>query len=181
MRIWIPLAFAISVLSMLIYVSIQQTIRIGANDPQIQMAEDGAAALSRGATPRSVLPAKRVDVAASLAPYMVIYGEDEKTVASSAILDGETPTLPDGVLAYTKAHGEDRVTWQPRSGVRSAIIVRYFKGGQPGFVMTGRSLRETEKRTNALLLLMVAAWLAALIGTFVVSFILELIRERFAE
>lgn len=180
-RIWLPLTVAVTAMSLLSYTLVQQDIRIGANDPQIQIAEDTASLLGKGALPRSVVSSKRVDVAASLAPYVVVYAENEKPIAGSARLDGRIPTLPDGVLSYTKAHGEDRVTWQPRGGVRGAIVVKYYHGVKSGFIMAGRSLREAEKRTASLLLLTAAAWLAAVGGTLVISIILELIRERFSD
>ena len=41
--------------------------------------------------------------------------------------------------------GEDRLTWQPEPGVRSATVVVHYQGAQAGFVMAGRSLREVGK------------------------------------
>lgn len=180
-RIWLPLALAVSVVSLLAYTLVQQDIRIGANDPQIQMAEDAASLLAKGAPVSAVLPPHKVDIASSLAPYMVIYIENETPVAGTGKLDGRIPTLPDGVLKYTRIHGEDRITWQPHDGVRSAIVVKYFNGKRSGFVMAGRSLREVEKRADSLFLLTAAAWLAALIGTFVISLFLEITREMFSD
>jgi hypothetical protein len=45
---WLPLAIAITLLCGLVYVAVQQEVRLSANDPQIGMAEDLAAALSHG-------------------------------------------------------------------------------------------------------------------------------------
>jgi hypothetical protein len=168
-------------MSLLAYTLVQQNIRSGANDPQIQMAEDAAAALAKGAPTSSVLTHRLVDIGASLSPYMVIYDENEKPIAGNGRLDSRPPTLPDGVLAFTKAHGEDRITWQPRRDVRAAIVVKYFQGDQSGFVMVGRSLREAEKRTSALLMLTTAVWLAAISFTLIISIILEIIRETLSD
>jgi hypothetical protein len=41
---WLPLAVAITILAGLVYATVQQSLRQGANDPQIQLAEDTAAA-----------------------------------------------------------------------------------------------------------------------------------------
>lgn len=51
-----------------------------------------------------------------------------RPVVSSGTLDGKPPTLPRGVFVYTAKAGEDRVTWQPRSGVRQAVVVRRIAG-----------------------------------------------------
>jgi hypothetical protein len=56
LRHWLPLAAVTTLLCGLVYLAVQQSLRQGANDPQIQMAEDAAAALVAGSTPESVLP-----------------------------------------------------------------------------------------------------------------------------
>src|SRR5665811_516764 len=66
-RSWLPLAVAITLLSGLIYGAVQQVLRQDANDPQIQMAQDTAAALTAGAAPESLASATPVDIALSLA------------------------------------------------------------------------------------------------------------------
>jgi hypothetical protein len=46
LKFWLPLAAAVTMLSGLVYIAVQQNMRIGANDPQIQLAEDAARALA---------------------------------------------------------------------------------------------------------------------------------------
>ncbi len=46
--------------------------------------------------------------------------------------------------------GEDRITWQPEPGIRSAVVVVHYTGATPGYVMAGRSLREVEWRIDRL-------------------------------
>ena len=55
-RVWLPFAVVICAFSGLAYTTVQQSERQAANDPQIQMAEDSAAALDDGATIDSVIP-----------------------------------------------------------------------------------------------------------------------------
>jgi hypothetical protein len=142
---WLPLAIVTAGLCGLAYLAVQQSLRISANDPQIQMAEDAASALNNGATVESVLPSNKVELTISLAPFMIIYDNSGKVLASSAFLHATTPIYPSGVLDYTRQHDEDRVTWQPEHGVRMATVaVRYNNG----FVMAGRSLREVENRIS---------------------------------
>lgn len=96
----------------IVYAAIQQSIRQGANDPQIQMAEDAAAKLAGGQSAQSVVPLEKVDIANSLAPYLIVFNANGNPVASSAQLDGQTPTIPAGVFDAAKQKGEDRITWQ---------------------------------------------------------------------
>ena len=147
----------------LVYLAVQQSLRWGANDPQIQMAEDAAAALSAGGTPGSMPPAVQVEISASLAPFMVIYNAKGEPLASSGLLHGAVPLLPPGVFDYTRQNNEDRISWQPESGVRIAAVVVAYGGTQPGFVLAGRSLREVEKRESQVEQLTGIAWLVTLV------------------
>jgi hypothetical protein len=168
LRYWLPLAAVTTLLSGLVYLAVQQSLRWGANDPQIQMAEDAAAALTAGGTPESVLPAVKVDIANSLAPFMVIYSDSGEPLVSSGFLHGANPLLPSGVFDYTRQNGEDRVSWQPESGVRVAAVVVAYGGAQPGFVMAGRSLREVEKRESQVEHITGIAWLITLVISLIV-------------
>lgn len=180
LRRWLPLAVALVVMAGLIYTAVQQDLRQSANDPQIQMAEDTARSLEQGQPFRPPTPS-RVDMATSLAPWTIVYDENGRPVASTAVLDGSVPTPPAGVFAYARQHGEDRLTWQPRPGVRSATVMVHFGGADPGFVLAGRSLRELERRSDQVLLLAGLGCLAALavsLGVTVVFAVVELGRER---
>jgi hypothetical protein len=142
---WLPLAIATAGLCGLAYMTVQQSLRQGANDPQIQMAEDAASALNGGASVNSIMPATNVELTTSLAPFIIVFDDSGNVLAASATLHGSVPVYPSGVLDYARQHGEDRVTWQPETGVRMATVVaRYDKG----FVLAGRSLREVEIRES---------------------------------
>src|SRR5450759_2652178 len=100
LRHWLPLAVVTTLLCGLVYLAVQQSLRWGANDPQIQMAEDAAATLAAGGTPESVLPTALVEISTSLAPFMVIYSAAGESLASSGLLHGAVPILPTGGFAY---------------------------------------------------------------------------------
>jgi hypothetical protein len=174
-RYWLPLAAVITLLSGLIYLAVQQSLRWGANDPQIQMAEDAGAALATGGTPASVLPAAQVEISSSLAPFLVVFNDSGEPLASSARLHGAAPALPPGIFDYTRQKGEDRVTWQPEPGVRIAAVVVSFGGTQPGFVLAGRSLREVEIRATQAEQITGIAWLVTLVVSLFVVAACELI------
>lgn len=169
MRRWLRTALTISIICLLVYVSVQQALRQSANDPQIQMAEDAAAEMAKGSGPEEVLPSETIDISKSLASYVIIYDAGGIPVAGSGTLEGKLPTLPEGVFDFAKNNGKDKITWQPRPGVRSAIVVVHYQGENPGYVMAGRSLREVEVRTSQLQLITALAWLAGLFATLIIS------------
>ena len=172
---WLPLAIATAGLCGLVYLTVQQSLRIGANDPQIQMAEDTASNLNAGGSIESLVPASKVEIADSLAPFLMVFDDSGKVLASSATLHAAVPAYPLGVLDTTRQSGQDRVTWQPESGVRMATVVVRFDNG---FVMAGRSLREVEKRISQVELLSGLALLAIWAATFFVIGLGELVGRK---
>lgn len=175
---WLPVALSITVLSALVYLAVQQSFRQTANDPQIQMAEDAASQLEAGGQPQALMSASKVDMARSLAPFLIIYDDAGRVTASSVQLEGRTPSLPDGVFSAVRQSGEDRLTWQPQEGVRNAAVVTRFGGAKPGFVLAGRSLREVENRESQLTEMVALAWVAALVGSLVAWVLALAIRDR---
>jgi hypothetical protein len=177
LRQWFPLAVAVTGVCGLVYLAVQQELRQTANDPQIQMAEDAAAALEGGAALESVVPSGKVAIESSLSPFLIVYDDRGTAVGSSAALHGRTPQLPEGVLEYVRSYGEDRITWQPEEGVRIAAVIIRYQGASPGFILAGRSLREVEVREDNALLEAVAAGIvtlgaslaAVIFGEFVLS------------
>jgi hypothetical protein len=170
---WIPLAALAAAICGLIYLVPQQVLRQLANDPQIQLAQDAAAALARGEPASSLVPATTIEISQSLAPFVMIFDDAGQVLAGSARLHGQTPSLPPGLLDFVKAHGEDRVSWQPESGVRvAAVIVR----APSGYVLAGRSLREVEARESQVEMLsglgLLATWAGLLVTVAVCEFVL---------
>ena len=175
--LFLPLAFAVTGLSGLVALAVQQDLRQGANDPQIQIAEDAAVALSEGKTPISVVPDTSIEISQSLSPFIMVFGPDGGLILGDARLYGEPPALPPGLLdegtwslqkGYaTPAGSETRVTWQPHLGVRAALVVVHAKNGM--FVAVGRSLRLAEERESALMDEVLLAWFVTVIGTLFVS------------
>ena len=174
-KTWLPLAIVIVFLSAVIYTTIQQNFRIGANDPQIQLAEDAAAALENKQPIDAVIPSGKVDIAVSLAPYLVYYSADGKPAAGSGYLHGSLPDLPAGVFDFTRQNQEDRLSWQPEAGVRSATVIVAVDGGKGGYVLAGRSLREVEKRVDNLTLLVGAGCAGTLAATLILCILLEIL------
>lgn len=173
LKVWIMAAILTTIFCGLIYAEVQQNYRTSADDPQTQIAQDLSNVLSQGAPPDQVVPQNGTDMAASLQPFVIIYDATDTVVASSALLDGKTPTPPSGTFDAAKAKGETRFTWQPKTGVRIAVVmIKYSAGGKDGYVLAGRSLLEIEKRENNLLLTDSIAWVITLIVTLLVAFLM---------
>lgn len=159
----------------LVYGAVQQNFRQSANDPQIQIAEDVADALSNGRNPQDLNPVNKVEIAKSLASYLIIFNDLGEPIASSAQLDGEIPQVPAGVFDYVRRFGEDRFTWQPRSDARSAVVVTRYQGNNSGFVLAGRSMREVERREDRLLMEVAFAWMVNIFASFVAAAVVAMI------
>ena len=129
LRQWLPLAVVTSAFCFILAIVAQQEIRISANDPQIQLAEDMANVLNNGKT--QALP-DTIDISKSLAPFVIVYNLQGDVVSSSARLNNQAPSLPIGALHSSKGteqSGENRITWQPQDGVRLASVIVHFNRG----------------------------------------------------
>ena len=164
LRLWLPFAVVTTAFCGLAYATVQQSQRHDADDPQIQLTEDTAAALDTGASVDVVVPKAQVEMSSSLAPFIVIYDNNGKPIAGSGLLNGEMPAYPIGALDVAKQSGENRVTWQPDANTRIASVVVPYNNG---FVMAGRSLREVEKRESQTEMFAGATWVITLIAIFV--------------
>ena len=179
LKSWLPLAIVLTLVYGLVCAAVQQNYRQSGNDPQIQMAEDFATTLSGGQSVDSLgKPPSLVDAAKSLSSFLIIFDDGGKPLVSSVQLDGVTPVPPAGVFDYVRKHGQDRVTWQPKRGVRIAAVVTRYTGDKPGFVLAGRSLREIEKRASNILLITGFAWAVSLLATLIAVIALEVLQRR---
>jgi hypothetical protein len=138
---WLSAAVILVIVFGTIFVVAQQLQRHDDNYPQVQIAEDMAAALEEGTRPAS-LPRGRVDIRRSLAPFTIIYDKSGRVVAGSGYLDSKVPVIPYGVLMNGKGKAYHTVTWQPAAGVRIAAV---SVAARDYYVVSGRSLTEIEK------------------------------------
>jgi hypothetical protein len=165
LRPWLLMAAVWSGATFALLLVEHQSLRLQANDPQVQLAEDAAARLAAGAAPMAVLPpGDEVEIARSLAPFLVVYDAAGAPIAGSGKLHGALPKLPGGVLEHARAQGGHRLSWQPEAGVRQALVVVPVRNGGAGFVVAGRSLREVEARKRQVQEFLALLWAAGLAG-----------------
>jgi len=157
------------------FIVYQFALKQPANHPQVEVADAAVARLNAGADPSSVVPANQVEIG-SPDLYVMVLDSNRTVLATSAHLNGETVVPPAGVFDYVRDHGDDRVTWQPAPGVRSAIVVESFRGG---FVVAGRTLSDSENLEGPLVRTAIAAWLAVVvIGGVVLLMAIRKPRQR---
>ena len=160
MAFFLPAAVAFTLAAGLTYLAVQQDLRIGANDLPQQLAEDGARALDGGADPKTVVGATTVPIETSLAPFLAVFDAQGALLASDGSLDGGPPSPPAGVLRSAQATGRDAVTWQPREGVRIALVVLPWRGGT---IAAGHSLRAVETLIETIGSLIALGWIAGIV------------------
>jgi hypothetical protein len=178
LKSWLPLAATVTLLCGIIYITVQQSYRSNANDPQNQMAEDAVAALRTGADPGTLVSSGTTEISQSLKPYLIVYDDKGNPLASDGLLNGKIPSLPNGVLDFTRSHGGNAVTWQPRSGVRSALVILPFQGPIKGFVVAGRSLRLVEERESMLVSHIGIGWMVSLGLLLILAFLIQVTFKR---
>ena len=105
-----PILVAGTVMMLVVYAAIQQSYRQSADDPQIELAEDAAAALSDGNPASDFLSGMpKTDMSKSLASFMMIFDDSGELLASSAYFNGTSPTSglptpPHGVFDFVRSN-----------------------------------------------------------------------------
>jgi hypothetical protein len=146
----LTLAVVLTVLGFCAAIVMQQMLRRGADQPQIQMAAAYAGQLASGQASTHSIPDGRVDLSSSLEPFVIFYNSDGTPVRSSGYLGDAVPTPPAGIFAYLRTNAIDKFTWQPRRGVRIAAVAQRVDGAHPGFILVGRSLTLVEQQEDLL-------------------------------
>lgn len=177
-RNWFGYAAMITLVCIIVYVTVQQSFRLSANDPQVQMAHDAALAIDKGVDPKS-LPVTQtgIEISQGLSPYVTVYDPSGNMVAGSATLNGKPLHIPRGVIDYIRKNTRDAASWQPQPGVRQAMVgVSTAKGNY--VVISGRSLAPTEERIARLGEQVLFGWVMSLIGMLVVAFLQDVIARK---
>jgi len=170
--LWAGAAAAATLLAGTLYVSVQQSYRQGANDPQIEIAEDISLHMQEGAAILDQVPKDSVDVGKSLSPFVIMYDTEGNPIAGNGYLNQKLIQVPKGVFDAAQASGENRLTLEPQSGVRIAAVIKPFVGREAsGYVLAGRSLREVEQRESDLTKLVALGWAGTLAVLLVAAFL----------
>jgi len=157
---WLAAAVILTIIFATLYGAVQQSLRLGANDPQIQLAEDAANRLNDGSSPKDV-SSGHIDMGSSLAPFVVVYNKQGQALAGSGYLAGSLPTIPLSVLMSAHSGHDNTVTWQPQGSLRFASVE---VAADNYYVLSGRSLREVEKRETEIMDIAALGWFMSLLA-----------------
>lgn len=166
-RLWMALVGVATLVLGASYAMVQQSTRLSADDLPLTTAQVAHQELQGGSSASDVVPTLKTDLKTDTSVFMIITDNSKHVLASSAVLNGQTPLPPTGVFSFTAIHGTDHFTWQPQSGVRVATRVeKYGKSPDDGFIITGQSLKPYEDRITTYTWLALAAWLAVLAWSY---------------
>src|SRR5580765_2412627 len=154
---YLALAMIVTVIMGLIYLTVQQNYRSGADDPQLQIARDMHDRLERGASVQQYMN-DTVTLEKGLGVFAMLYDTKGEPVQSSGFLNGKFPRIRKGVLDFVRMNKEERVTWQPKPGVRIAAVVMHTNLPSIGYILVGRSLKEIEIREHNLMATVFICW-----------------------
>ena len=158
--------------------TMQQMLRRGANQPQIDMADWYAGEIAAGEAPGDVIPPGYVDLERSQQPFVIFYDEQGKPGAGTGYLDQNLPAPPAGVFDFARSHGSEKVTWQPRPGVRIATVVKHVTNKGSGFILAGRSLSLVEEQESLLRRMVILGWIAIMTVLFAGSSLVTRAQRR---
>ena len=169
LRIWLVAVVIGGGLTVFAYTAVQQSLRLGLNDPQWQIAEDAAAKLAAGATPASVMPNETIDEATSLVPFATIVDQHINVLASSGKIGDAIPLPPASAFPDAQKRGDNWFTWQhDNNTVRDATVIVPYQGAHSGYVLVARSMRNVENTIGHITILAALTLLGVLIAPTIV-------------
>lgn len=149
------------------YAMVQQSTRLSADDLPLSAAQAAKQELDSGSPPKDVVPNLTTHLRTDTSVFTIVTDDSQHVLASSAVLDGQTPLPPQGVFTYTFYHGSDHFTWEPKPGVRLATrVVKYGASPNNGFIITGQSLQPYEARISTYTWIALAGWLAVIAWSY---------------
>jgi hypothetical protein len=171
---FIVIAVALTIVFLVVYIFVQQAASKSTNNHQIKIAKDSASVLAKGEEPdflRNSVSGK-MDIAKSQDLFLITFDGRGVPLASTAVLDGKIPAPSEGVFAYAKKNGQNKINWEPKKGVRIAAVVVYYGGSREGYALAGRSLLKGEGQIGMFGNLLIAGWVISLfIAFFAVLFV----------
>ena len=178
---WLTIMFLVTFTCSLVYLVAQQTVRLGANEQPMQLAMDTALKLENGQSATGAVPAENVDLSKSLSPFVMVFDIHKNLLATSGMTGSSKPTYPKSVLDSVGKNGEDRVTWQPQTGLRYATVALKINSG---YIVAGRSLSEAEKLIDEIGRVVLLAWLACAVFSVIAlmiiyTFITKVFKKEF--
>jgi hypothetical protein len=172
---WIVVMFLVTFTCSIVYLVAQQSFRLGANEPPMQLAIETSIKLQNGQSAKDAIPTEKVDISKSLNAFVMVYDSDKNLIATSGIKGNKDPVYPKGVLDNVAKKSEVEVTWQPEPGLRFASIAIKYSNG---YIVAARSLTETEKLIGKLGGLVFFAWLACAVFSTIALLVIYVFMKK---
>ncbi len=170
--IFVVLALFVTVIFGSIYMTAQQIYRANANDPQVEVVGQVADLINQDIPLDAIVSeAEQVDMAESLALFVMIFDKDKNLVSSSAKLGQDTPVPLAGNFDVAQNTGEDRFIWEPKDGVRVTAVLKLVD--DKGYVLAGRSFKEIETREGDLAKILIIGWAVSILLSSLLSLIIR--------
>ena len=186
MLVAIPIAIAASLVLGITYINDQQTLRLGANEPQEWLSADAEVKIAGGESIQQVLmtpslfaTTSAVEISTDSSPYIVICDQSGNPIGGNGYLHGVLATLPQGVLASSTQDHRGFVTWQPEEGVREALVIDHINSPTGGYVVSGRSLAYVENEEDMLTARTFVGWIGCMIAIFIACLASVIFFSRF--
>jgi len=170
-------AAIVTIMIALIYATVQQVHRSGANDPQLQIAGDISNKLKKGEAIGKWFDGDTIEISQSLSVFNALYNDKGEPVMSTGLLNGKMPSLPIGVFGHAWRYGENVFTWQPQKGVRVAVVLQSLQSSSYSYIAVGRSLYEVEKREEDLRWMAFISWLLCM-GVIMLHWLIIFLKNR---
>ena len=129
----------------------------------MQLAIDTSLKLENGQN-AGLIPNDKLDISKSLSPFVLVFDTNKNLLSTSGMIGNIKPNYPKGVLDSVDKNDEDKVTWQPQTGLRFATVAIRTNSG---YIVAGRSLSEPEKLIDNIGKLVLEAWLACAIFSII--------------
>lgn len=167
---YIPLFGAVLIIFVVfgtIQSAVAGVVRMNANWPQVQIAQDSVVKIDSGATPQSLI-GSTVDISRSLAVFTNIYDRTGRPITGAGYIEGKIAQIPRSVLKPSDNLSYSAVTWQPKSSLRIAAVVVRAKNY---YIVSGRSLAEADKSVEEVSRLTLAGAIFSLLTVYGVYWI----------
>ena len=165
--VWILLMIAGVFTAGCTYVAFQQSQRLNAYQPAVTAAKQAVFGLKRGQKPKHAIPII-TDVSTNT-PFVIIYDSNKKFVVSSANVADMGFQYPSASLDYINKQGENRITWQPKTGYRYATAGIKYKNY---YVIGAYSLKEAENTTATFATILFVGSVAYAAGSWILLMVL---------
>lgn len=170
LRVWLAIVGAATLVLGASYAMVQQSARLAADEQPLTALSDAKQKLSEDIAPNEVVPDEETDLREDSSVFVIITDENKKVIASSALLDGQSPLPTKDVFARAEQAGKDNFTWEPKKGVRHAVSIQKFDDNAGGYILAGKSLKETEQKIVTYTQIAVFTWLGIVILTMLMLF-----------